>query len=263
VSARRTWELWTGRGLRKTRRFTRLSGRAVLYGSIVAAAIVAVIFLAESENIPAPNWWGWATGALFVLQAFVILVAPINGYRLDRRAARVETLRQINESCHILLLLATQSSGLPLELLSAYVWVPRGPIGAKRLRTIARARVEPRKSSGMVWRKGTGVIGCCWDRNAEVLADLTQLHVSAGRGGAWFTSMLPEDRYGMTIGEVLKTHRYKAVLASPLNDDDGTFIGCVAIDCEADRSFNSLVDAFNTQRIQSTIGIIEGLVQVL
>jgi hypothetical protein len=246
------------------RRATRIRSwffRAGVWGTAAAAAIYGAIALADSNDVPSPGFFDQFAGLQNLLGLIVLLVGPFTALYLHREIQRVEHRRQVIETCHVLLLLVTLRSKLPLESLSAYVWRPSGWPGRRRLSPVAKARVQARKSSGIVWTYGKGVIGRCWASNQDEFGDLSELQRAAYAGPSAFEPI--REKYGMTYEEARKTNRYASVIASPLRNDDGDFIGCVALDCSMGDSFSILRAALDGDEVQPTIATIERLVRLI
>jgi len=107
------------------------------------------------------------------------------------------------------------------------------------LERLGRRRFTDRPApSNITWTKGKGIIGLCWEREAEVHKDLRgacarypQGNITASR----FAEITEDLRQGMSLEELQKMiGKYGEVLAVPMKDRNGSFIGCIAVDIPID-----------------------------
>lgn len=251
--------------LRRLYRIGRPIGRQLTwlgtYGTAIAAGIVAGAALLQAAKVINDDFWAWAAPLLLALNAFVLIASPAANLYLERRTRRTIARKELNESTHILLLqLAMACPGLAVGTMCVRVWHPEGLPGNRHLAPVTRARIAEHRSSGVVWVKGKGTVGLCWQRNQNVFSDLTDLH--AGRA---LNQHAPDElaMAGLTAEEFERTDRYWTVLALPLRSEDAEFIGCVAIDCSEPKSFDPLLSALRADHIGATVGTMERLLRVL
>jgi hypothetical protein len=95
-----------------------------------------------------------------------------------------------------------------------------------------------------VWTKGTGVIGQAWERDQELVIDLTPLH---GLNQQAFDGLQPGARLNMSWIEADLSKAYNAVWAIPLriedSEGDEPLVGVLSVDCKAMGCFNAIVNA--------------------
>lgn len=126
--------------------------------------------------------------------------------------------------------------------------------GHEYLELIKRERVQddPPASSGIRWTKGKGVIGKCWEDNADVYRDLSALAATHARctrerydelGNADKMGLPYKEFYGM-IG------KYSSVLAYPIVKQ-GEFVGVVAVDLPLQASHP---DVLNQPPVRQVVG---------
>lgn len=96
-------------------------------------------------------------------------------------------------------------------------------------------RFNPRPTrSDIVWTRGKGVIGICWETQDEVDRDLRPACRRFPNGACTekrWKSVGADLRMGMSLDEFrTMIGKYGEVLAVPIKSANGTFLGCVAVD---------------------------------
>ena len=84
----------------------------------------------------------------------------------------------------------------------------------------------------MIWTKGKGVIGKCWEEARDVGANLADEWAPyAGCSKADWDALPDEVRYGFTFEEFQRSPLAQgAIVATPIIDEHGSFQGCVSAD---------------------------------
>jgi hypothetical protein len=77
--------------------------------------------------------------------------------------------------------------------------------------------------------RGKGVVGTSWLRNDEVIVDNEARYQNIGSEDAW-NRLSASERDGLTYREFMLVRDRGAILASPIRDNSGRFIGCVSVD---------------------------------
>ena len=175
----------------------------------------------------------------FVLATLVVVSAPTADAYLYLRARRREDearllARQVSETLRIALVQIIDLTGLDWKAvgLNAFIIERRTVHGERHLRRIGRERISIHPlPSEVVWPRGKGVIGRCWELNSDVGVDLAK-HFAPYRAmtqDEWDT--LPADkRFGLTYLEFQRTEHLGPVVATPIQENDGSIIGVVSVD---------------------------------
>lgn len=84
--------------------------------------------------------------------------------------------------------------------------------------------------TGIRWTSGKGLIGRCWELRQNVGANLAEEWGLEELTEAEWENLEVDSRYGFSYDEYLRVQAYGAVVAAPILDDAGRFIGCVSAD---------------------------------
>lgn len=151
-------------------------------GSLVilfAVALTGVGLGFKEAEFPKSSIWEPGEPALIAL---VILGAisylgsalVIIGYRRSlRRSDQDSRLYRICRD--VAALVERNAIGLGRDDIAAHIWTVRGLSGFRRLERRATFLPGDRQSTAILWRKGKGAIGRCWETNQPQLADLEDL----------------------------------------------------------------------------------------
>lgn len=111
----------------------------------------------------------------------------------------------------------------------------------QRLQRLLRFRLsEYPPESSVVWTRGKGAIGACWEKNIPVLVDRRPVSALYGRPRhpteTQFDALTEEERRGFTYSEFIQTiDKYGEILAVPIvAKNSGEQIGVLSIDCLAE-----------------------------
>lgn len=216
---------------------------------------------------PSEPFWedrkAWALLALGAVAAFTLIEHILAGVRAwfeDRRERQASLVQQILYLCLIQVDEATDDS-LEYYNIGLHVWRKgwrltwRPPFGRRQLIKVAKVRLsDTMQSSRVVWTKGKGVIGKCWETKAVVRRDLGSFkpYVS-GSQEAWYAAP-PDFRLNLTWEEFQRTANYGGVIAAPMLDKRDRFRGCVSVDgpegtyqtLDTERVRDAVNDAANT-----------------
>ena len=125
-----------------------------------------------------------------------------------------------------------------------HLWIISNEEGVAEPVLVRKARVRlsqatPSPHSG--WAKGIGVVGQCWEQQAEIILDLTNPQLQNCSEDNW-NELDSELRMGLTYNEFRETtHYFKAIFAVPIVSEQ-EFIGCVSLNIDRDSKvpFNTL-----------------------
>jgi hypothetical protein len=168
-------------------------------------------------------------GAISYLGSALVIV----GYRRSlRRSDQDSRLYRICRD--VAALVERKAAGLGRDDIAAHIWTVRGLPGVRRLERRATFLPGDRQSTAILWRKGKGAIGRCWETNQPQLADLEDLAALAPDEQSFY-ALPPDQRYHFTWEEFRATEHYKAIAVWPLHDHKKTWrvIGCLSVDVQA------------------------------
>jgi hypothetical protein len=202
--------------------------------------------------LPALGFWASA-GRIKVLQDRVLAreattrevtaQAEITHRKLSRDLEREQRKYLLDLACRWLVVELAQQTKLPLDSFGASVWrLPREG-ETQRLRRVIHGPVEPRRASRIPWSKGKGVIGSTWEREEELVIDLSPLR---GLNQEAFEVLPVQERLGLSWLEFCRVSCYDACWAIPLYADkegDGPMLGVLSIDCKATNCSKPIIDA--------------------
>jgi hypothetical protein len=181
-----------------------------------------------------------ANSPRYVLATLVVVAAPGADAYLYLRARRRDEerrglARQVSETLRIALVQIIDLTGLDWKAigLNAFMIERRGRWRSElHLRRIGRERISIHPlPSEVVWTRGKGVIGRCWDLNSDVAVDLAK-HFAPYQGltEAEWDALPPDERFGLSYLEFRRTDHLGPVVATPIQKSDGTIVGVVSVD---------------------------------
>jgi hypothetical protein len=176
----------------------------------------------------------------FVLATLVVVSAPTADAYFYLRTRRKEEerrllARQVSETLRIALVQVIDLTGLDWKAVGMNAFLIERRRRWRReqfLHRIGRERISIHPlPSEVMWTKGKGVIGRCWELNSDVGVDLAK-HFAPYRAlteDEW--DALPADeRFGLSFLEFKRTEHLGPVVATPIQEADGTIIGVVSVD---------------------------------
>jgi hypothetical protein len=173
----------------------------------------------------------------------IAVEAAIDRGRLSRELEREQRKYHLDLACRWLLVGLSQQTKLPLDSFGASVWrLPRQG-ETERLRRVIHGPVEPRRASRMSWTQGKGVVGRTWEREEEVLIDLTPLRLVDQPS---FEALPPQERLNMSWIEFARTSSYYTCWAIPLYADkegEEQMLGILSVDCKDPNSLKPIIKA--------------------
>jgi len=226
---------WLGPVLNRSRWWFRIGG-------YLLTAIAAVVAFLAGVNVPQDFWAKDHPWTLIVAAAWVGFVAISESLRRERieTGARVEL--RIVAICKTTLVDVARLANIELTQLTVRVYVVRRSpyllwdrvfkcVGSITLRII------PPQRSNVVWTRGTGIMGLCWE-NAELRGELKYLAGdTAGIAKAAQTmsetewsGLSPLQRGGLNQAQAASLGHYGAILVYPMTDSDPKFRGCVVVE---------------------------------
>jgi hypothetical protein len=175
----------------------------------------------------------------------------IGGFVRERQLSQA---RWISETLRALLVQVVKASQLDWTDVGVNAFLVRRQyrwIGRKVLKRVGRERIKsvPPPSS-VVWTRGKGVIGACWEHGIDVGIDLNEYFASVEESTAeeW-SALSDEERLRMTYEEFQRTRHYGVVVATPVLDRAGRVIGVVSAD-----SLDGPPDRLGNSEVREALG---------
>ncbi|MFN8074112.1 MAG: PDC sensor domain-containing protein [Kineosporiaceae bacterium] len=234
---------------RRDRRRRRYALAARLGLVLLALFATATQAFSQSSIWPHPPTWALLTPAL-TLGAVTAIDNTRSLYASYRAPLADEARSDVQKALVVALVTIGSQLHLPVEDLGGNVFVVRSawlpdrhaPFWRRReyLHRYLRFRVtDDPQASDIDWFRGKGVIGICWAEHRPEHAALAALAARYGHSplsdSQW--ERVPErSRWGLDRTEFVEMiGKYAEVLAVPIKDDDGAFLGCVAVDLKLGR----------------------------
>lgn len=239
---------------------------AVIQNFVVAARVFGIALVLAIGFFELGNYFQWFHLQALVASltwAVVVLTAVDSAWglaRVKRREGQLKQAQRIRKTLTGVALDVSRETEIRVESIGVTLWLVEKP--GKVHRTIARARGHEAKPDRLVraetvrlsgfpvpthyeWTKGRGVIGQCWKHAGNCYRDFSSLQASYPADTpltdkTWKTAK--PSAMGFKRGEFLKfIHKYQQILAVPMTDREGHFLGCISIDLPTERrSDNSL-----------------------
>ena len=134
-------------------------------------------------------------------------------------------------------------------------WHRFGPAYLVRVGQVKFSLTHP---SGVKWTKGKGVIGTCWLTEKEEGRDL---HTDYSHVVDWTESIWnlesEELRQGLTFHEFNRTREYGVIVATPMFNSSGKFVGCISVDAPGG-SFDQLWSIPARDRLRDVAKTVAG-----
>jgi hypothetical protein len=175
----------------------------------------------------------------FVAATIVVVSAPGADallYVRDKRRdeSRRGLARQVSETLRIALVQIIDLTGLDWKAVGMNAFVIRSGRWRRPryLHRIGRERISIHPlPSEVVWTRGKGVIGRCWELNSDVAVDLAKHFAPyAAFTEAEWNALPTDERFGLSYVEFRRTEQLGPVVATPMQESNGTIIGVVSVD---------------------------------
>ncbi|MRH89315.1 hypothetical protein GFY24_17980 [Nocardia sp. SYP-A9097] len=223
------------------------SNAAAAWDKGIATAALAAL-AAKSQGFPDQRLWTDITDRLpFLVPALLVIAAVFTLGPFAARAQRslvsrrtqlerevfVQFGKMIREADRVI-------NGFEFEDLGLHAWqVKRSwwPLGKSRLRRVATYRL----GGNVVLRRfeprcGEGVVGMCWDRDAEAAFNVEALAIAATTEAGFNAERAAKGEpavMGLTWKEFERVRHRGAVFASPIRDGNHNFRGCLSLDTKS------------------------------
>lgn len=235
--------------------------RRARWAAILCTGLFAVGTLARSAEIPTKEIWARGSISTWLLVGTGLVTAVWQMY-VNRDRKRRQQQAALAEACQrIAAHVDEKCPGLGLRDVGVHIWSIGGPASDLRLKRRATFLLRERQPSAIVWRKGKGVIGTCWEKKAPLIVDRMAHFAHKASAKQRFCSLPGPERFNLEWDEFERTRHYKAIWAAPLFDrtSDPQVRGVVSIDVQASGQYEALLQATQGDRdLQAILGICEG-----
>lgn len=232
--------------------------------SVIATALVA-LHSADVLALSRPQVVG-ATALLATVGLVEGLQRVIGGVVRERQLTRA---RHFSETLRALLVNLVDASQVDWTSIGVNALLVRRRyrwFGRESLHRVGRERVRstPRHSN-VVWTKGKGVIGRCWERGQDYGLDLRAIYAEVaglteeewsnlrsdqpGITEAEWANLPAEKTFGLSYHDFLRTRHHRVVVATPILDRSGVVIGVVSAD-----SRDAGLDELFTDEVRGALG---------
>ncbi len=212
----------------------------------VAVGATGVVGLALIEvDIWNARWWQKIT--IISALGTATVAEPLRGWYEERRGAKTRGFRARLQKALLdaVVDIATETHHDVRSVgVSAWIvrpgsaWIVR-PARPPHLERLKRERlIDHPHPSKITWTKGKGVIGPCWEHERWQHRDLRPVIQKWSESGKLtperYEKVDSDTRLGMTLQEFrTMLGKYDEVAAEPITDEDGNFLGCIAVDVTA------------------------------
>ena len=213
--------------------------RLGLVGFLLTAAAGVVAFLA-SVNYPRDFWSqrSWVFGPVAGWLFLVAVATPIRQQRLNTNA---RTELELITVCKTTLVGVAKLAGLAVTELTVRMYFVRRPpslFGLRVLRCAASLtlQVRPPQRSNILWTRGTGIMGLCWEKGEHgrlelLAADTAEIAAAARQLTANEWAQLSRlEQGGLTQQQARAHDYYGTVVAYPIYDNSRKFRGCLVVE---------------------------------
>jgi hypothetical protein len=217
--------------------------------AVGAAAASAALGLSRLQ-IPKDFWGGkpgWLVACVVYLAAWSVYETFDRGFaarRAKREKRRIAMRREAEQILKGVLVNVSQATSLDWTRIGVHLflvetrwrWWPWPFRYEVQARAVKVKMSEYPPSTGITWTKGKGVIGRCWAKQILVGKDLraTYARYRVTSRGDW-DRLGPAVRFGLTYDEFVNTREHAGtVLAAPVREPGGAYLGCVSLDAPGD-----------------------------
>lgn len=228
------------------RRFFRPGAR--LFG--VVAVVETVALSLQVAGLPKDTFWATDSLASHIVAAVAIagvLLLAVVAEAYARVVRERQGDRRLEELARSIARLVSSRTKVKPDHISVHIWQVRDPrlwlvprwVPYRRSATflIRRAAFVPerREHEAIAFLPGYGVVGRCWLRRREILADLNSIARLATDAASFYGKLSYEERYRLTFAHVWNTRHFFSIWAYPLfKGPPGAFVfaGAVSVDIQ-------------------------------
>jgi hypothetical protein len=184
---------------------------------------------------PSQTFWrdGFIVGCIIVSGLIPAAQASISELGERKRRKKLEHEDHVRSLLIPALVEAVKHHDAPWDLTGVQAFILTGWWWRRRHVRLAKVRLASSSESGVLWTKGKGVIGRCWETHASILIDLSQppfSELSNVSQEEWDT-VPKQDCFGLSYSDY-KTlgSKYGIVVVVPIIRDGTNYMGCVTLD---------------------------------
>jgi hypothetical protein len=237
----------------KTRRWAEIAdaSRARAGGASLLVALAIAVFgvasLCWQEELPTRFWTPGHTGAviLIVLGVAAAIGSFLSAFSLKPLLAEANLEGELIRPCREMAWFWETQVGLPRGSVGVHVWQVAGPPFARRLSRRGTFRAKTGRETAVLWTRGKGAIGQCWDLpQKDRVFDLAELR-RLGPDEERFCALAPRVRLEMTWEEFGESPQYDLVWVAKLfkGKDARRLWGVMSVDVEGDGHRQAVLDA--------------------
>jgi hypothetical protein len=215
-----------------------------VFGSALAALATLTVGLGRL-NWPEGFWTGRTAllaGALVFIFAWTVFDTAEKSWaaRRAKKEARINTARQDGEQVLKGTLVQVQRlTGLNWTEIGLHLFLveKKWSVGEYQRHIVRVKMSEYPPTTGIVWTKGKGVIGRCWDNKTFEAHDVRLAYAPyMGFTATEWANLSKDERFGLSFDEFTRTKEFfGAILAAPILEDMGSlYVGCVSLDAPGD-----------------------------
>ena len=131
---------------------------------------------------------------------------------------------------------------IPLRDVGVHIWVVGGLPFSRRLVRGPEFRLRQRRHSGIVFKKGIGLIGRAWRQRRSQIEDLDS-RFSGVRNETDYATLSEDENFGLSWRAFLRVRRYRSIWAEPLFQHSklgSEVVGVVSIDIQTSGAYQEL-----------------------
>ncbi len=215
--------------------------------------VLAILGVASAIVLSTKDAFGWPGYALIGATWVSVFLAGVEQIRRafreylgERDYKRIQRVNEVLRAGFTDVVreagLDWNSTGIRLGLNAFFVKRRWWPPFRRELMRYGQARITISNPSGIRWTRGKGVIGRCWqerqDAGRNQAADYGPYINSSET--EW-TALDPAFRDRLDFDEFRRVKHYGAVIATPITDERGRFVGCISVDAPGN-CYNQLWD---------------------
>jgi hypothetical protein len=244
----------------------RVLGRWIVFGLPLIGAGGAIAVGLWKVGWPSAEFWNLHDHLIiwFIVAAALVPFVQTSISELGEKSRRKKLEREalIRSMLIPALVNVVRHCNAPWDLTGIQAFLLKGFWRRRHHERVAKVRLASSIESGVLWTRDKGVIGRCWARRASIIVDLSQPPFS-DLGNVpkdqWETVPV-NDRYGLSYSDYAAIGtKYGIVIAVPIMQDSGGYIGCVTLDLPPGRSLARQDEA--VEFLATTAGLVCGLVR--
>ncbi|ACZ29550.1 hypothetical protein Xcel_0511 [Xylanimonas cellulosilytica DSM 15894] len=234
--------------------------RRVRIAMIVVAAAIGIV-----EFLHGLHWWAAPSPLLLSGRFLLVAGTAIEGGWGLRRGSAWDKYGEVKSKLEKQLVAAvaaiSRETGIDVEHLGVSAWAVEKSGGVETLvrqYTVRLSGYPP--PTAVVWTKGKGVIGQCWETQSVASENFGKLQERYPKDRPISNSAWAKVKQtgGFTQAEFPhRIHKYSQILAVPfgaVGTSAGGFVGCLSLDISTERESGRSIDTTEVREILSRTG---------